>query len=232
MAENESQYVPDRSGRETLYVVGEAGDGLSLLAEGFPVAFRRALGRVGSLLRKELRSCLESGGAPGETWKPVSGWHPWATRSKPGRRRKNSRSRFASRDMSALKERFFGRTATGKPYGKLYGAARYILGEPGTLVVTTGWVTGSSARFGQDVQAALRGASPYNPQFSGSQPVTRSMRRALAAMGLILAKSTTTLNQPERPLMRAVYQDFEPKIQGIIEGAMAEYLEKGGRFNP
>jgi hypothetical protein len=236
MAENEALYVPDRGagvgsagGLGTLYVVGNADSGLSLLATNFPAAFGRALGRVGSDLRQAIRAALESGGPSGETWKQVSGWSPWSVRAKPNRRRKGARrrpSRYNGSSLRSLQDRFF-RHAVDRPYGKLFGAARYLL-DKGQLSVQVGWVTPTAAAYGRDVQAAMRGASPYDPTFSGSQPVTRSMRRALAAMGVILSKSTTSLTQPERPLMRTMFEEFEPKIPGIIEEAMERYLDVGG----
>lgn len=224
--ENEARYVADSAGQQgggTLYVVDEARDGLRRLSGLFPGMFARALGRLGSTIRKDIRQAMENGGPYGAHWAPLVKWQP-NKRQRSARKRRKRRSRYSSSAVRFFERSFTGETRTGKPYGRIYSAGRYLLNNQ-ALTLSVGWVGNSAAYAGKAVQASMRGAK-NDWRFLGSQPVTRSMRRALAAVGIVLSKSKRELKQAERPLMSVIYGHFEPQIQPIIESALAEYLTK------
>jgi hypothetical protein len=223
--EDESKYVAN-GGKGTLFVVGDAQDGLRELARNFPGQFARSLGKLGSLIRQDIRAAMEAEGPAGGRWAPLVKWKPNVPESSSRKRRRKRRSRYSTSARNFFEKRFFGETRTGKPYGRIYSAGRYLLNKE-KLTVQAGWVTDSAARTGKRVQAALRGIKSEDPRFDGSQPVTRAMRRALAAAGLVLPKSKRTLRQQQRPLMRRIFQNFEPQIPGLINRSVARYLAEG-----
>jgi hypothetical protein len=230
MAGDEAKYVADaptiRKGSGTfLSLTDSVGPALSYFAANFPAQLARALGKVGSVVRAKARQSMEDGGPSGVSWAQTVDWKPRGRRGRLARKRRKSAG--VSPLAGALHDKLFdGRGKPNRPYGKMYGAARYILDNQ-NLKVTTGWVTGTAAAFGKDVQAGLRGANPFNAQFEGEQPVTRSMRRALAAAGLVLARGTVFLRQPGRPMWRPIYEQMSPEVQAIVTAQMSKYFSGG-----
>jgi len=225
MARKENEAAYSAHGGKTVFVVDEAQETLRTLAKTLPGQFARSLGKLGSLLRKDIRQAMESGGPSGTSWPGLVKWGPNRTPNS-GRKRRR-KSRYSGRAARWMGAHFFAETRTGKPYGRLYSAGRYILDKE-NLNVQVGWVTRTAAMAGKKVQAALRGPRwDQDPRFDESQPVTRTMRRALAAAGLILKKGKRELRQTQRPAIRAIYQQFEPRIPQIITDSVARYLAQG-----
>jgi hypothetical protein len=228
MAEKEGKYVPaGGQGLGTLYVVDEASPGLRELARILPEQFGRALGKAGSILRARIRAAMEAGGTPGERWEPVVNWRrdaPARAARRGKRKRRKKASRYSAAAARFFRMKFFGREGNRKPYGRLYSAGRYLLDKE-RLIVQAGWVNASAASPGKAVQAGLRGEK-NSWSHDGSQPVTRAMRRALAAAGLILSQSKRALRQPGRTLMRNIYNDFLPEIPDVIALHTAKALAR------
>lgn len=229
--EDTSKYVADGSslaGRGgTIFLVDDAQEALRAHARNFPGQFARALNRLGSIIRKDIRAAMENGGPKGGRWSRLVSWKPNVPEPRAGKRRRKRRSRYSSSARKFFEKQFFGETRTGEPYGRIYSAGRYLPASEEKLVMKVGWVTDSAARTGKKVQAALRGSKAEDPRFDETQPVTRAMRRALAAAGLVLPKSKRTLRQKQRPLMSRIYQDFEPRIPDIIREGVSKYIASG-----
>lgn len=225
MAENESKYVADaplvaiRRGNGTSMTFEDMGRPyLVALAMRMPGLVRRLLGKVGSTTRLWSRQALSRRAEPGTSWQLTSTWGARRLRV-----RDPKKSRYSAQYREALKEKFFGPSSRAKrPYGKLYPAARYVMNPEGTRV-DVGWVNSSSAAFGKAVQAGLRGTK-YRWEHEGDQPVTGAMRRALAAMGRPLRRSTTYLHSPERPLWRPLYDRARREIPQVVDNYLNERL--------
>lgn len=229
--ENEAAYVVDanlrRGGGTFLSLTDQCGPAMAYFAKNFPAQLGRALGKVGSVVRLQARQAMEQGGLDGQ-WPQTVGWKPRGRRLRRGTFGVfQSKSKYGTGGLGQLEERFglAGASRSKRPYGKLYSSARYIL-KKDALRVTVGWVNDSAAAYGKAVQAGLRGPA-YSWPFQGEQPVTRSMRRALAAMGIVLKKGTAYLRSPERPLMRPLFDRSLQEVPGIINEAMQRYLAGG-----
>ena len=130
-----------------------------------------------------------------------------------GRERLMERWRGRTRDGSLR-----GRAAMG---GRLVNAMRYKMMN--AKRVDVGAVTPSAARFLEAVQAGRRGTDTRF-QYTDSQPVTPAMRRAFWAAGVPLGKDTTTLEQPERPLVGSIYRQKMPEVERLMLERIRERL--------
>lgn len=226
--ENESLYVADapvatvRRGQGTaISLEDEVGAVMGYYARTFPKQTVRLLGKVGSTVRGWSREAMQGGGPRGVTWDKTSAWKPRGRRARLLADPK--RSKYGSGRLEALREHLFkGRARAKRPYGKLYSTARYILDKK-AQTVQVGWVNPSAAAYGKAVQAGLRGPK-YNWPFQGSQPVSPSMRRALAAAGVVLRRGTLYLRSPERPMWRPIYGQLLDQLPGILDEWQGKYF--------
>lgn len=244
------------TGGSTLFRIdGEAQAYLDDLANRFPNEFSRALRNIGAVIRQDLATALRSGAGPkGVQWAGLSRMHIYRRmdqlkagyadaltgRWTHGKRFKlKRRKRGAGIDGQPIPDAFnrWGRNmrrgqlrAHNPMGGRLSNAMRYIWDRE-AMRVQIGAVTQSAAAHLRAVQGGLRGSKGIF-QFAGSQPITKSMRRAFWAAGVALKKGKTMLEQPQRPLISPVYQQRAPQLQDMIEQRIIAIFEgrtPGGR---
>lgn len=214
---------------------------LYALALRFPEAFSRALRHAGYLLRGELKAALRGSGGLRASWPELSRMHQyrrmdmlkagtWSRGRWHHGKRFQLKRRLGYRRVSGrerLMERWRGRTRDGSLRGRaamggrLVNAMRYKMMN--AKRVDVGAVTPSAARFLEAVQAGRRGTDTRF-QYTDSQPVTPAMRRAFWAAGVPLGKDTTTLEQPERPLVGPIYRQKMPEVERLMLERIRERL--------
>lgn len=204
---------------------------LKALSATYPKEFQRALRSAGFWLRAELQKAMSSDGATiGEDWeKPAmmtryrritllkrGKWSErlgrWTRSKKLALRRGDSLDFFSGKNFRPRSEHPFG--------GKLESAVRVRLTKD---QVQVGFISKSAAAFASAVQDGRRG-SRFGFEYSKAQPIGENMRRMFWAAGIPLAKGTTRLNQPRRPLVKPLFDRRKAEIAARIETRMEAYL--------
>ena len=232
------------SGGTLFKVTKNAAPELYALATQFPAAFSSALKTVGFFVRGEMKSALRKGGPKGVEWPELSRMHVYRRMDllKAGKvnkvtgewahgRRFRLKSKLGHQRITGkerMMERWQGRgilrrsSAMG---GRLVNAVRYKMMTPGRGDI--GALNASTAQFLAAVQGGRRGSRGVF-QFTGSQPVTPAMRRAMWAAGIPLSKDKKTIEQPERPLVAPVFNAVTPEIERLMIGKITETLARKG----
>jgi len=223
-------FVP-MSGGGTVAVIDESRQALLALSRNFPGQFKRTMGKIGSLLRQRLRASIEAGGPAGTSWPAKAQLRQAAAgRASYAGRRKGSRRSYTKGDWGKMTRSLFGYASgdprlSSMPYGRLHKAGRYRLAEDGHSV-QIGWIGWSASQTFRAVQSGRRGGKGEF-EFDESQPITRAMRRMFAAAGIKFAKGRRSIRQGQRPLVRKVFQQFEPELEGVVTKSMARYIAEG-----
>jgi hypothetical protein len=103
------------------------------------------------------------------------------------------------------------------PMGQLVRAIGYRY-DAASQSVRVGWLSHSAAKRGAELQRGFR------------TRVTKKMRRFFWAIGVPLAKGTTMIETPERPLFDVVLRHRERAIQRYIENKVHDSVRKSNRF--
>lgn len=99
------------------------------------------------------------------------------------------------------------------PFGRLVRAIGYRY-DDATKSVRVGWLSNQSARFGRMLQE------------SENYTVTPKMRRFFWALGIPVAKGTTTFSRPSRELFVPVMRANEQRILQYVESHVHAQLRK------
>jgi len=232
-------------------VEDEAQGQMEWLAKHFPSEFGRALRHVGWRYRQEIMAAVNSGGVTiGHRWKRVSLMRQYRRLEQARRsglisgadvstkayerlslKRVSKKQRRLEKEGTAFRRSHFNRWKTPRsglgsttPFGKLAQAVRYEF-YPETQAVRIGFLNPSAAKHAQAVQAGERfGNSPGI--YRKRQRVTDKMRRAFWAAGVPLSKSTTVLEQPERPIIDPVFDLLNPELPAIVEERIYRIIQK------
>ena len=192
---------------------GEAAMALRRFAQEMPTRMRGMLSRIGYQCRKKMREAVDTGRAGNQTWDPLSRMttgRTWA-RLKRGKALKRAErwSKYRHPNLDVGNPRFFGRV------GK---ATIYAVSEAGDSV-QMGFIGSRTAVWYAGVAQGLGGAHGFFDQ-PQSQPVTKAMRRALAAMGFPTAKYWITRKQ--RQLVGPVWESFKGDIPALVTERMGK----------
>ncbi len=224
-------------GESSFFVISkDASPELYALSEKFPGYMNDALKSLGWFIRGKMRLALNTGGPPGSKWAPRSNMHVY-------HRLDLLRAGFADPEsgewvhgrMFALKKRFQGKKVTrkirdkhmmdlwkarkkgflrneGAMQGRLTNSIRYKM-TGGRVEI--GALNPSAAMFLAAVQGGKRGSRGVF-QYTKSQPITPTMRRAFWAAGIPLSKNKTTLEQEERPLVEPIFKALSPQFNEYL----------------
>lgn len=231
------------SGGTLFKISRNAAPEIYALAQKFPQAFTSALKSLGWFIRGELKGALVKGGPKGVQWPELSKMHIYrrmdllkaGVKDAAGRWQNGKRFRLKTRlghqrisGKERMMERWRGRGILRRSAamgGRLVNAVRYKMITPGRVDI--GALNASTAQFLAAVQGGKRGSRGAF-QFTGSQPVTPAMRRAMWAAGTPLSKDKKTIEQPERPLVAPVFNMVTPEIERLMIGKITETLSRKG----
>lgn len=211
----------------------DAAPELFALAESFPTAMHKALFMLGGHARQAMRAAAKAGGTNGHAWLGLSALHrsrrmerlkagEFPRKSYTGQKKKGNGGKWTAPGLIAKsKDRddndFFGRVvqtlAFNKPRNK--------------LAVDIGALSASAASFLSAVQEGKRGRKGKF-EFSGRQPVTPAIQRALWAAGFPLAADTKYIGQEARPLVPDVFKSMQSEFEPYLVRRITQILYAQG----
>ena len=196
---------------------------LDSLARSFPKEMQRTVQGVGFQMRRVLQKYMRKESVPGKKWKQLS-------RLQTQIRAMQGRTSYSLK-QALLKDkdfRFKGKTTPGKALKKLVPPMRYVMEKSGYGVLIGGVHPGVD-KYVRAVQLGgiLRGNSNM-PTSGGPQTITPKMRRLFYAAGIFFKKGKTTINQPQRTLIRPVFEAHQNHIYRYVMLSVKNYVEKTG----
>lgn len=225
-------------------VEDEAQGQMEWLAKHFPKEFGRALRHVGWRYKIAISNAIYAGGSPPESNPKLSKMRQYKrmhmlkaagngsinAQGKLGLKRKSKKQKRLEKNGAAPARHMnrwkrWGRLGREHSFqGSLANTVRYKFYSDSQRVMI-GFLTPSAAKFAEAVQAGKRGADG-SMSFTRRQPVTDKMRRAFWAAGVPLSKSTTVLEQPERPIVQPMFDLMNPQLPEIVEKRIYHIIQK------
>lgn len=227
-------------------VEDEAQGQMEWLAKHFPSEFGRALRHVGWRYKIAISNAIYAGGSPPQSNRKISLMRQYRRMDLLGRvnslsgtshdytrlalkrktkKQKQYEAKGGTRQRHMTRWKVWGRRGREHAFqGSLANAVRYKF-YPETQAVRIGFLTPSAAKWADAVQSGKRGSDDILG-FRGRQPVTDRMRRAFWAAGVPLSKSTTVLEQPERPIIDPVFELLNPELPVIVEKRIYKIIQK------
>lgn len=204
-------------------VVSDASVDLQQMAEEYPEFMTRALRHLAYRVKMELDTAVRSGGVAGEKWPERSRMHIYR-RMDNMRRRNDAGLRLKQAGKKRTKDmpipdafnrwRMDGGSrkmrARGAMQGRLQQGIRFQ--QSGGMRFDVGAL---NPRVAQLLGIAQEGRATQ---------ITAKMRKAFWAAGVPLSKNKTSIKQPARDLVNAVYEKMEPYFEDIIMTRMESYI--------